>query len=230
MPDVRGSETNRLQGRLRNRPAIISAWALAALGVSGVASAGTIVGTKHDLSAQTWAGGEICVVCHTPHNAGSTEGPLWNHTITTATHTMYTSPSLDAASDGQVTGTSKLCLSCHDGTVAVDSFGGTAGGAYSLGNAFNLGTDLSNDHPISITYDSTLATVDAGLFDPATTEVTIGEGMHTKTGSISDVMLPGGKVQCASCHDVHNQFAVQNTKLLRVTNAGSGLCLTCHQK
>ncbi|MCF6283924.1 MAG: cytochrome c3 family protein [Candidatus Hydrogenedentes bacterium] len=194
---------------------------LATLIVCGTASA-SIAGSAHDFSTKGWnTTGEMCVVCHTPHNADNTvaNAPLWNHDVTTATYTPYTSLTLDATV-GQPAGTTKLCLSCHDGTIAVDSFGGATGTNFLTGGK-NLSIDLSDDHPISFTYDATLASADAGLFDP--TSVNSGLG-----GTIDADMLFGGKVECSSCHDVHNAF--NNNDLLVKSNAGSALCLTCHNK
>jgi predicted CXXCH cytochrome family protein len=184
-----------------------------------------IAGSDHDFSGETWnPGGEICEVCHTPHNAvtGLT-APLWNHEVSTATYTLYTStvsPSFDATAS-QPDGTSKLCLSCHDGTVAMDNFGGQTGGTDFMTGDHLLGTDLSNDHPISFTYDTALATTDGGLFDPATASSGLGS-------TIASDLLLANKVQCSSCHDVHNGSGV--AKLLVKSNAGSALCLTCHNK
>ncbi len=181
----------------------------------------TIVGSAHDFSTETWnPSGEVCIVCHTPHHAISTDAPLWNHEVTTATFTTYSSSTLDATV-GQPDGTSKMCLSCHDGTVAVDNFGGQTGGNEFISGDDLIGTDLSNDHPISFTYDATLATNDGGLYDPTSTNSGLG-------GTIADDMLSGGKLQCSSCHDVHNGSGV--AKLLVKSNANSALCLTCHNK
>jgi len=194
-----------------------------------LAWAGTIIGSPHDFSTTGWAGGEICVACHTPHNAATiAEAPLWNHALTSKTFALYTSPSLDATV-AQPDGSSKLCLSCHDGTVALDSFGTTTGTIFMSGSPAVGADDLGNDHPISFTFDATLATTDGSLHDPAATTVTIGAGTDSKTGNIDEVMLLGGKLQCASCHDVHNKFTNGPT-LLRVANTGSALCLTCHNK
>ena len=197
--------------------------AIAGLLFAGTLSAQTIVGTDHDLSTVQGTGGEICVVCHTPHNADLTvsEAPLWNHETTAATFTVYTSPTFDGGPSGQPVGASKLCLSCHDGTVALDAFGGGAGtgGNVITGNAL-VGTDLSNDHPISFTYDSALATSDGGLADPATATSGLG-------GTIDGDMLFAGNMECASCHDVHDNSL---PPFLRLSNAASAMCLTCHNK
>lgn len=190
-------------------------------------SAGTIVGTKHDFSASGWSGNEICVACHTPHNSdtGVTDAPLWNHNLSTQTYSLYASPTLNATT-AQPTGTSKLCLSCHDGTVAYDN---TTNGTKMAG-ASAVGSDgLNNDHPISFTYDDTLATDDGALHAPSTTAVIIGSGDDTKSGTIETAMLIGGQVQCATCHDVHNKFT-DGGSLLRVSITASKLCLTCHNK
>lgn len=181
-----------------------------------------ITGSDHDFSTSGFTGGEICVVCHAPHNnvANVTGAPLWNHEVTAATFTVYTSDSLDASDVTQPDGQSKLCLSCHDGTVAVDNFGGTTTGTTFVTGAALLDTNLGNDHPISFTYDSALATTDGELEDPSTATSGLG-------GTIDADMLFGGSLECASCHDVHD-----NTigPFLRVSNAGSALCLTCHIK
>ena len=109
--------------------------------------AATIRSTPHDLSAVY--GGNVCNYCHTPHSTMSTT-PSWNHKMSTAVYRIYQSSSLEAQV-GQPTGSSKLCLSCHDGTVALNATisGGDAGGAFISPGAANLGTDLSDDHPIS---------------------------------------------------------------------------------
>ena len=157
-------------------------------GFSGVSIAG-IQGSVHDFSGFSFAGGQICLPCHTPHNAESDAAPLWNHELSVATYNLYSSPSMQATVN-QPTGASKLCLSCHDGTVAVDSFGGDSGTIFidAFSADANLTTDLSNDHPISFVYDTALATADPGLFDPSTTIVTIGSGAFSKTGSITAVI------------------------------------------
>jgi predicted CXXCH cytochrome family protein len=185
-----------------------------------------ITGSAHDFTTagNSWnTTGEMCIVCHTPHNADGTvaDAPLWNHEVTAQTYNLYSGYDMDATV-GQPASSSKLCLSCHDGTVAIDNFGGTTTGTTFITGAELLGTDLSNDHPISITYDALLASADGGLFDPTTTTSGLG-------GTISADMLAGGnQVQCSSCHDVHN--AANLSFLLVKTNLGSALCLTCHNK
>jgi predicted CXXCH cytochrome family protein len=193
----------------------MAALALAAL--APLTSYGAIAGTAHDLSAKAWGSTETCVFCHTPHNAKAAQiVPLWNHTATAATFTLYTSSTL-TATVGQPAGISKACLSCHDGTVAMDSFGANAG-THMMTGAAMVGTNLSDDHPISFTYDTALATSDAGLVSPASTSFV--DAAHS-------VPLFAGKMECASCHDVHNNTSAP---FLRKSNNGSALCLTCHNK
>jgi len=214
---------------------LVSLVGLAGCLVGTQAFAGTIVGSPHDFSANGWSGGRICVACHTPHNGDTTiaAAPLWNHEVTTSTFTMYARSSIDGTITGQPEGVTLLCLSCHDGTVAVDSFGGATGTTFISGAAL-IGTDLSNDHPISLTYTDTTAATDGGLHPPTTTTVTVGAGGdRTRTGSIDAVLLENGTVQCSSCHDVHNTFTVPGAvgqPLLKVSKAGSAICLTCHAK
>ncbi|RMD81165.1 MAG: cytochrome C [Candidatus Dadabacteria bacterium] len=191
----------------------------------GARASANIVGSAHDFSSYGWSNGEICVPCHTPHNADTSvaQAPLWNHEVTTATYTVYSNAATLDATVGQPNGISKLCLSCHDGTVAVDAFGGAAGNTFisSIDPDADFGTDLSDDHPISFTYDTALANADGELFDPATTNSGLG-------GTIQDDMLFSDQLECASCHDVHN--VAGNPYLLVKDNTASALCLTCHDK
>lgn len=205
---------------------------------------GGIKDTHHDFSRLGWTGGELCVPCHTPHNANTevAGSPLWNHELTEAVHTPYTSQTLDAT-PGQPNGTSKLCLSCHDGTVAGDSFGGRQGAAFLPALWFSadpvLGLDLTNDHPVSFVFDAALAQQDGELHDPTVTVSGLGS-------TITEDLLRDGKMECSSCHDVHvgrkpagaacaachtaPGLGVPETLSLRKANAGSALCLTCHDK
>lgn len=200
---------------------------LLVLSLIGISNAG-ITGSAHDFSGTSWAEGQICLPCHTPHFATKLvddAAPLWNHEVTTATYTLYSSATLDATLE-QPSGVSKLCLSCHDGTVALDSFGGATGSVY-IASQFNVASSvggsshLSDDHPISFVYNSALATADGGLFDPTAALSGLG-------GTIDSDLLINNKLQCTSCHDVHN--SQNQDKLLVKSNDGSALCKTCHSK
>ena len=65
--------------------------------------------------------GEVCVYCHTPHNARTDAGaPLWNRADPETNYTLYSSDSL-RSQPGQPGPKSMVCLSCHDGTISVDA-------------------------------------------------------------------------------------------------------------
>ncbi len=198
-----------------------------------------ILGTKHNLSVtgpgtvKAVSENEVCVFCHTPHNANLASTPLWNRDFSSANYTPYDSPSLQAAV-GQPNGYSKLCLSCHDGTIAIGAvrnirgqsatiqMSGTGSGGVMPTGSTLLGTSLLNDHPISFVFNQALSSADGELVDPT-----------TLTGLIK--LYPGtnptvrDSVQCTSCHDPHS---IVYTKFLRKNPMGQSdnLCLTCHQK
>ena len=159
-----------------------------------------------------------CNGCHTPHNAEALPGvPLWNGSETTTTFVMYSSDTFQGTADGQPSGNSKLCLSCHDG--ANPNFAW-------MNPDHSFGSDeLANSHPISFVYDSALATQDGALKDPSEAS-TLGGTI------LEDLLDPESKVQCASCHDVHTS-GVGNS-LLRGYDYGSQhgpeLCRMCHMK
>ena len=202
-----------------------------------------VAGTAHDLSGYTNTT-EVCVFCHTPHDAitsaprATNEYPLWNHVLSTSgTFTVYDSvtmeqhpgdPGYDDFAGGDNFSTA-LCMSCHDGTVAVNDLvngPGTgavdpamtgpsptgnvelADGLLDAGPGF-LGTDLTNDHPVNIDYAASFAT-DGEL-------VAAAGGLN----------LYNGRIQCATCHDPHDDG---NGMFLTMSNAASALCTTCHSK
>jgi predicted CXXCH cytochrome family protein len=193
--------------------------------------------SPHNLSVggpnPTYAFDEIrvCVFCHTPHNASPTTlAPLWNRELPVENqYTMYQSPNFNLKvpnASGMPTGASRICLSCHDGTLALNRYGGTVLGSqgapkYLTGRA-NLTTNLSDDHPISFPYDEVLA-LSAHLAPPA-----------TLTGPVK--LDSSGYVQCTSCHNPHDNefgnFLVMNngdaTKPGYNAAVPSPLCVTCH--
>ncbi|MFQ5552046.1 MAG: cytochrome c3 family protein [Gemmatimonadales bacterium] len=196
----------------------------------------TVVETLHNLSYAASAGrydtttagladyGEVCVYCHTPHGGQQTNAPLWNRNFSSASYQMYNSThssTIDMTVDAAPSGVSMACLSCHDGTVGIDvvinvpnSYAGTGATGTTfgdIGGVKNLGSDLRNDHPISVAY----STSDDPAFNSVTSIETAG------------LVLYGGKVQCATCHNPHT---AANRPFLRLSNSGSSLCLTCHQK
>lgn len=130
-------------------------------------STNTLLGTPNENSGTT----EICVFCHTPHAAVAGSAPLWNKATQTTSYTSYTAAT-SSTLDGQVLGVGSVslaCLSCHDGTQAMDNMvnapgsglaqtgtwgwtGGNVTAAGLLTGVANLGSDLQNDHPIGIKY------------------------------------------------------------------------------
>jgi predicted CXXCH cytochrome family protein len=204
------------------------------LGATAALAAG-IAGTKHDFQNATWntnaAGvkdGQICRPCHAPHNSNGTT-LLWNHTQSTAVYQLYASTTLNAVLT-QPGGTSKLCLSCHDGTIALDNYIGKVGVAtVPMNPGGNLGgrtpstavgstAYLQDDHPIGFVYDAALASAKGHMVTPASASL-------VTTG----VPLYGGKLECSTCHDVHNTPGLP--KFLRVSNTnGNNMCEKCHLK
>ena len=229
--------------------------AMATVLASGaVASASGITGSAHDFSTESWSDAEICKPCHTPHNAieANVSSRLWNHQLSTAAYTLHgtsasgTGTRLDNTRQGgqnDMDMGSRLCLGCHDGTVALDSFGGKTGNVYAAG-AINLGTDLSNDHPVGLSvvynensgvtngvghyrYQPVASATAAGVRfveipgTQATTPYVDRSGATTSRGTII--------VSCVSCHDVHDGAGFTDG-LLRGDNSASKLCLACHDK
>jgi len=229
---------------------------VAGLSIICVASAGTIAGSAHDFSdgldrfaqaagdawsSQTAADGQICIVCHAPHNNQNATGELlWNRGMAAGPFIPYSSPSLDGGAS--VNGQSLLCLSCHDGTIALDSYGGGSADATVIGGLdanLVVGPDMGTDHPVGTDMQ---AAIDAGN-DPTlaavSKAVTVGEGADAVVGTILSLLLSGtGTIECGSCHDPHNTLTVDtapaapdtSNRLLKVSRVGSEICLNCHEK
>ena len=122
---------------------------LIAIGWLVCASLAGIVGSSHDFRVTGWSDQEICRPCHTPHSSDSSvPPPLWNHELTRATYVLYDDSRLVVAAE-QPGVASLLCLSCHDGTVGLDAFGGNPGGVFVSGDSL-IGTVLSDDHPVGL--------------------------------------------------------------------------------
>jgi len=188
-----------------------------------IVNAQSIVNTVHNLSVsgagtiKATSEEEICIFCHTSHNSNPS-APLWNKKDPGLTYTLYNSSTLQAL-PGQPDGSSILCLSCHDGTIALGNvlsrktpIDFTSGAKMPKGNT-NLTTDLRDDHPISFVYDAALASADQQLKTPASI--------------IAPVTLEKNKMQCTSCHDAHKNI---DDDFLLVTNQYSNLCNSCHQR
>jgi predicted CXXCH cytochrome family protein len=193
--------------------------------VVGTARAGSVVNTVHNLSAsgpgtvKAASESEVCIFCHTPHGA-SPAAPLWNRAASGAVYQPYSSSTSKAAA-GQPTGSSVLCLSCHDGTIALGSVLSRAapvtmgGGVTTMPvGASRLGTNLTHDHPISFAYTSTLASQRGELATPATLQPKLR-------------LDAGSALQCTTCHDAHDNT---NGAFLAIPNTASAMCIECHKK
>lgn len=177
--------------------------------------------TKHNLSA-TGPGAVhgrepngVCVSCHTPHNASPSRA-LWNRTSSGVTYQLYASSTLKAAVR-QPTGSSRLCLSCHDGIMSLGSLRrpprGAPQGLGPLTGRTVLGTSLAGDHPVSFVYDSSLALTRKELANPNTLPAALP-------------LDNAGQLQCTTCHNPHDD---RQPNFLRVDNRSGSLCLTCHR-
>lgn len=219
-----------MQNQMHQIKRIVVTTMILLLHFSSASLAGTIMGSAHDFRGYQWnRSGEICTPCHAPHSTRALPAPLWNLETPTQTYIMYgkTGPPAPDVGEGRRTdGMSKICLSCHDGIVAPDRYGGMADAGADLTGMDPVGTHPSSNHPVSFIYDTALATADGDLFDPSTRP----SGLAGSTGTIDADMLFANRMECSSCHDVHNTKAVPGTKLLVRDNAGSVLCLTCHNK
>ena len=223
--------------------------------VAGVALA-TVVSSKHDMRPATLgaykavgaATSQVCVFCHHPHRGASTVSTvlLWNISDTANTYNTYgptpTSGNGAAGTIGGQTGTNTetqytlLCLGCHDGAGATNSWvqpnaaDGTLGSMVAVGGAANLGSTLEDDHPVDFLYTDAYGAgykgSGAGDIKPNTGNFVIGAVTSTSYPLFSTTM------QCATCHDVHNgQSPLVQFMRGGSTNviANSGICRDCHQ-
>jgi predicted CXXCH cytochrome family protein len=183
----------------------------------------SVINSPHNLSAsgpgtvKATTEQQICIFCHTPHRATAIQ-PLWNRDVPVSAYRVYSSVTLSSV-PGQPTGSSKLCLSCHDGTIALGSVK-SRDQVISMSGAIttlppgktNLGTDLSDDHPISFRYDTALASKNIRLKDPRTLPAAFRLDAQSN-------------VQCSTCHDAHDN---SRGDFLVISNSNSELCNACH--
>ncbi len=218
-----------------------------------------ILGSPHDFSQQSWNftaadPNSVCSPCHQAHHADSRVIPLWGHTTASGPWIMYNTNTVPVSHMRAVpsltpTGPSLACLSCHDGTVAVNSYGGGIQGssAYYITNSARIEPDLTHTHPISFTYDANLAGTgpnqDQWIYNPDTTQVLTpdtGTFVPGNDMTINGFLLGGHhRLECTSCHAVHNQVGtpynlINNPDLVIINGTkggvGSLLCRSCHNK
>jgi hypothetical protein len=207
---------------------------------AATAAFGGVADTPHNLSVsgpgtiKSPTETQICIFCHSPHNANP-EAPLWNHSLSVQNYQMYWSSTLEAyhspGAAPQPDGSSKLCLSCHDGTIALGAVGSrktpipvSGGPTLAPGSKGYLGTDLSGSHPISFVYDDALATARNAA-----------GGMPLRMPSTQNdpqVKLDSRqKMQCTTCHDPHDDSNYRpggGVPHFYVKPTWSGACLSCH--
>ncbi|MGB6366104.1 MAG: cytochrome c3 family protein [Thermoanaerobaculia bacterium] len=195
-----------------------------------------MVSTVHNLSVsgpgeiRSLTERQVCKFCHVPHNA-TVPQPLWGHTVSRA---QYQVPSIRTGRSRQPApqpdGSSRLCLSCHDGTIALGDVAGEQApipmaGAVRLtsGRRGFIGTDLSGSHPISFRFaeveQSTPEENDMGL--RALSAIQADPEVHLDAE---------GKMQCTTCHDPHSDRFYVEGKVPRfwVKPSVDDVCLTCH--
>jgi predicted CXXCH cytochrome family protein len=181
----------------------------------------SVLNSKHDLSAlgpgpaRALDESQVCIFCHTPHNARPA-APLWNRVNPQTHYRIYRSTTTEARVD-QPSGTSKLCLSCHDGSIALGMVTDRET-PIPMSHTFipresDLTNDLSDDHPVGLRYDRALARRDRQLRDPDLLDHRIKLG-------------PRGELECTACHDPHNN---ELGDFLRLPTRQGVLCTTCHE-
>ncbi len=221
--------------------AALGALLAVAFGAGGplAAQQGLVIGTVHNLSVsgpgeiRSPTETEVCKFCHIPHNA-VVPAPLWGHALSDVQR--YEMPEVRSGSGNvrrqtpQPDGASRLCLSCHDGTVALGDVAGSrrpipvTGSAQRLapGRRGFLGTDLSGSHPISFVVDGT---------EPSGSGRDMGLRPLGAIRSDGDVRLDEkGKMQCTTCHDPHSDRYYIPGRVPRfwVKPTVDEVCLTCH--
>jgi len=197
--------------------------ALLALALApALAAGGELDRSKHNLSVggpgavRSATEARTCVFCHVAHS-GQPGGD--NRPDSGAQHLTSRGRGLSLRFGATVGGSSRMCLSCHDGTVAVGKLvkgrearmmGTDAGGRIAPSSRSNLGLDLSGSHPVSFRPERS----------QKTREPLFGDKVR---------LDKRGQVQCVSCHDPHvEEHDSQTRKFLVKGNRGGSLCLSCH--
>jgi predicted CXXCH cytochrome family protein len=161
-----------------------------------------------------------CLYCHAPHSSLSGP-PLWNQTLSTQTYNNYTSSTYHQTNATPMVGSSsKLCLSCHDGTVAPGqtvAFGKMLVSG-TMASAARFGSDLRGSHPT----DMKTPLVESPEIAPQL----FGASPTTKDPAVK---LVKNNVECTTCHDPHSQGKDHIVPMFLVRdNIRGQLCLACH--
>jgi len=194
---------------------------------NGQAPSGDVMGV-HNLSASgtgpVKGNMDPCLYCHAPHSGvQAPNAALWSQTLSVQTYTEYSSTTLhNSLQQPTLGGASSLCLSCHDGTVAVGQTQpyGTLTMTGSMNQADVFGANLQGSHPFSLK----LPMVDAPDLVPSLVST------HTTADPLKQVNLIGNNVECTSCHAPHVQAIDTVSQNFLVRDGSSGqLCLACHE-
>ncbi|MEW6054235.1 MAG: hypothetical protein AB1552_10690 [Nitrospirota bacterium] len=217
-----------------------------------------IYGTPHDVQVITGeAGLEPCAMCHSPHS-GTGQYPLWNRDQGPQSYTMYRSPSFDMAVDAQSgpAEPSSLCLVCHNGVFSsLVNYPGPGSHSnenydYEMNPTFwaMLDMDLSNEHPISFTYDPSRDNLQDNNGFPIATQCPTAPWRYWILGANgakyplygADTTAATDQFECSTCHAVHDTVAYPGKQMvggksvgsqvffLRSDNSGSKMCADCH--
>lgn len=228
-----------------NKKMMLSALGIVAVSASAAFAGATpgsgVVGSIHDMNLYTGvtvdSQGRVCAFCHTPHHA-LTEGndylPLWSHTIPNTTYEAYVSATIDATitPSTMMDGPSKLCMSCHDGSIAVDTHYNTTGTKTLSTDAFGdvpsaaiaKTASLSNDHPIGFIFDQS----DGGVANgPITGNPPISPTDTTQNNGPSAVKKDNWIRQKAATY-IGNQTLKIEDRLYRTSEGPIMTCATCH--
>lgn len=181
----------------------------------------------HNLSPASGAGiyseGSLgCTFCHAPHSGLGGMTPLWNQKLSTSSYAVYNSSTYHQQGTQPTLGvSSSLCLSCHDGTVAVGQSAvyGQIPTVGSWNPIDSFGTTLTGSHPFSLV---------TPLKDAANLAASLASKGKTQdpTGAVK---LINGNIECTSCHDPHNQNIDKIAQNFLVRDSSSGqMCLACH--
>lgn len=216
---------------MRTGPATVLVASAALAGWLGVTAMADIENTAHNFSGTGWAGGEICKPCHTPHFSDTDIGYLWAHEMSVEVYTLFDGSTSSPGGVDELDQYSRMCLSCHDGTVALNDFHNGGGPDVYISDAKKVGGgdgSLQDDHPIGITAVYPIG--GSSQFNAAAQYPTGHYGFGP--GFFPEIPLfefQGDQVvSCSTCHNPHGKENIDF--LLRKDNAVSALCLTCHIK
>ena len=164
-----------------------------------------LIGSKHDFTREGQTGRDLCLPCHTPHQVLVPPPRLDHRPGTIRPLRPFQGFHVE------LTGWSLLCLSCHDGVTAPDVYSSAHAltALAELGDARLTKTGLRS-HPVGIKYPAA-----AERYEPAAAVTAAG------------LLLEDGRIQCTTCHDAHNTH--RHRHMLRISNDGSQMCLTCHR-